>query len=236
MAEKQLKVLGFIPARGGSRGVPRKNIRPLLGKSLVQRTFEVARQSPYLDRIVLSTDDEEIAAHGREIGLEVPFLRPAHLATDTTPMIDVIIDVLDQLKEREGYVPDALISLQPTSPLRLVEHIDRAIEVLEDHDAVCSVVPVPLELCPHYVMKINDEGYIDYFLPEGRKITRRQDVIPAYRREGTAYLARVETIYQHRNLYGDRCKPMFVEPQDSISIDNWDDWHTAEQRLTEREP
>lgn len=236
MESNELKILAFIPARGGSKGVPRKNILQMLGKTLVQRTFEAASNSKYLDRIVISTEDKEIADHARDIGLEVPFLRPAHLAGDHVAMIDVIIDLLDQLKEREGYVPDALMCLQPTSPLRTAEHIDEAVELLEENDAVCSVVPVPLELCPHFVMKITDDGFVDYFLPEGKQITRRQDVQPAYRREGTVYLARTDVIYTYRDLYGEHCRPMFVNPEDSVSIDTWDDWQYAERRLIEMDP
>lgn len=230
-----MKILGFIPARGGSKGVPRKNIRPLAGKSLIERTFEVAKNSNALDRIILSTEDESIAEHGRSIGLEVPFLRPDHLAQDTTAMIDVIIDLLDTLKEKENYVPDAVMSLQPTSPLRKTRHIDEAAALLGDNDAVCGLVPVPLELCPHYVMKINEDGFMDYFLPEGAKIKRRQDVIPAYRREGTVYLARTEVIYHYRNLYGEKCVPMFVDPSESLSIDTWEDWHQAEKILMDNQ-
>ncbi|MEL6673307.1 MAG: acylneuraminate cytidylyltransferase family protein [Bacteroidota bacterium] len=228
-----LNILGLIPARGGSKGVPRKNIRPLAGQSLVQRTFSVAQNSGVLHRIILSTEDEEIAQHGRDIGLEVPFLRSKTHARDQSPMIDVLTEALDRLKEEEGYEPDALLLLQPTSPFRKPVHLQRAVELLGDHDSVCTVVPVPLELCPHFVMKITEEGYLDYFLEEGRKIKRRQDVPPAYRREGTVYLTRPAVIRTYGNIYGQSCIPMPISEAESLSIDTEDQWAFAEKMLLE---
>ncbi|MEZ4825560.1 MAG: acylneuraminate cytidylyltransferase family protein [Bacteroidia bacterium] len=228
-----MKILGVIPARGGSKGVPRKNIRPLMGKSLIQWTFGEASQCAELDRLILSTDDEEIARHGEEIGLEVPFLRPAHLATDSTPMIDVITDILDRL-EAENYIPDALLLLQPTSPLRTREHISKAVNMLEDNDSVCTVYPLPLDICPHFVMKVDENGYLDFFLPEGKNIRRRQDVIPAYKRAGLIYLCRTAVIRKYNDLYGEKCKPYIVEQETAVSIDTWDDWNRAEQLIREK--
>lgn len=228
-----MKILGVIPARGGSKGVPRKNIRPLLGKSLIQWTYEEAAQCTQIDRIILSTDDEEIAQHGKQIGLEVPFLRPAHLAADTTPMIDVLTDLLDKL-EAENYFPDALLLLQPTSPLRTHEHIRQAVEMLEDHDSVCTVYPLPLDICPHFVMKVDDHGYLDFFLPEGKNIRRRQDVVPAYKRAGLIYLCRTAIIRKYNDLYGEKCKPFIVEKETAVSIDTWEDWENAEKLLREK--
>ncbi|MDX2248435.1 MAG: acylneuraminate cytidylyltransferase family protein [Bacteroidia bacterium] len=225
-----MKILGVIPARGGSKGVPRKNIRPLLGKSLIQWTFEEAIKCPSLDRIVLSTDDDEIARHGKEIGLEVPFLRPEHLAADTTPMIDVLTDLLDRL-ETENYFPDALLLLQPTSPLRTARHIETAVEMLGDNDSVCTVFPLPLDICPHFVMKVDENGYLDFFLPEGKNIKRRQDVIPAYKRAGLVYLCRTSVIRKYNDLYGEKCKPYIVDRETAVSIDTWDDWQAAEKLL-----
>lgn len=225
-----MRILAMIPARGGSKGIKLKNLKELSGKSLVQHTFEIAAQVKGLDRIILSTDDERIATHAQSLGIDVPFMRPAEFAQDSSPMIDVILHALDRLKAEEGYVPDALMLLQPTSPLRKVAHLERAIELLETQHAesVCSVIPLPLDICPHYVMKLSPEGYLDYFLPEGRKIKRRQDVVPAYKREGSVYLTRVEALYQYRNVYGTRCVPMIIDPNESVNIDTMEDWRKAE--------
>src|SRR5262245_55729709 len=117
-----MKLLGLIPARGGSKGVPGKNLRPLAGKSLVQRAYECAVASGVVDRVVLSTDDPRIAAAAREFGLEAPFIRPAEFARDESPMMDVILHALGALRET-GYLPDALLLLQPTAPLRRPAHL-----------------------------------------------------------------------------------------------------------------
>ena len=170
-----MRVLGLIPARGGSKELPRKNIRLLGGKPLIQHTFECARSSGVPDRIVLSTDDPEIWEVASSFGLEAPFLRPTEYARDDSPMIDVAVHALETLR-LEGYEPEALLLLQPTSPLRRPEHVRTALELLEDHDSVCSVVPVPRGYCPHYLMKITPDGFLEFVMDGGERITRRQDV------------------------------------------------------------
>jgi len=226
-----LKILGLIPARGGSKGVPNKNIKLLSGKSLIQRTYECAKQSGVLDRIILSTDDIEIIDHASELGLEVPFIRPKKLAQDNSAMIDVAIHAIVTLKD-QNYSPDALLLLQPTSPFRKPEHIVKALNLLNGYDSVCSVIPLEKHLCPHYVMKINAEGFLDYFLPEGSHYTRRQDVPQAYYRDGTIFLTQAEVILKKKNFYGKKCMPMLISPSESLSIDNINDWKEAERRLS----
>lgn len=225
-----MKILGLIPARAGSKGIPSKNTRPLAGKSLVQRAIECGRASGVLDEILLSTDDPNALEIAKSCGLEVPFPRPPELAEDTTAMIDVVLHALYQLAVL-GRMYDAVLVLQPTSPLRKPKHIRRAVELLGDNDAVCSVVALPRDLCPHYVMRITPEGYLDYFLPEGRNITRRQDVPPAYRREGTIFLTTTRTLRDARSFYGDRCVPMRIAPEESLNIDTPEEWAAAEARL-----
>jgi N-acylneuraminate cytidylyltransferase len=228
-----MKALGLIPARGGSKGVPGKNVRPLLGRSLIERAFESASASGVLDRIVLSTDDEAAVAEARRIGLAVPFLRPAAFAGDTSPMIDAAIHALQALA-KDGYEPDILVLLQPTSPLRTAEHIRRALGLLEDNDAVCTVVPVPKDLCPHYLMKVGDDGFLTYFMPDGPRFTRRQDVPQAYRRDGTLFVTRASVVLEGRSFYGARCVPYLLAPDESMNIDSPEDWTEAERRLSER--
>jgi len=225
-----IKILGVIPARRGSKGVRNKNVRPLAGKSLIERTHECAVQAGVLDRVVLSTDDPAAMKIAQRIGLEAPFCRPAELAGDETPMIDVVIHALDTL-EAGGYMPDAVLLLQPTSPLRKPEHIRQAVGLLDGYDSVCSVVPLPKTHCPHHVMRIRDNATLDYFLPEGARYTRRQDVPQAYVREGTVYLTRVGVLRCRRSFYGDRCRPMVLDESESLSIDNESDWLAACRRL-----
>lgn len=225
-----MKILGLIPARGGSKGIPGKNIRPLAGKSLVQRAFECAAASGVVDRIVLSTDDPVIAEAARGYGLEVPFLRPGGLARDDSPMIDVLIHALTTLKEH-GYTPDALLLLQPTAPLRRPEHLREAVRLLGENDSVCSVVALPKDQCPHYLMKVREDGFLEYFMPDGPRYTRRQDLPQAYKREGIVYLARTDIILGQRTIYGRRCVPMVIDSADALNLDEPADWAAAELRL-----
>lgn len=230
-----MRILGLIPARGGSKAIPGKNLRALAGKPLLQWTAEVAIASGVLDRIVLSTDDEDIAETGIELGVEVPFHRPALLAGEHAAMVDVVIHALEQLAEA-AYLPDAVALLQPTSPLRRPEHIRQACELIGDADSVCSVVAVPKQLCPHYVMRIDEHGHLQHFLSDGALYTRRQDVPPAYSRDGTIYLVRREAVLQAQNLYGATSLPLLMDREDSLSIDDPADWLEAERRLAVRDP
>jgi len=227
-------VLGLVPARGGSKGVPGKNVRPLAGHTLLEYTARAARESGVLDRVILSTDSPEIADAGRRAGLEVPFMRPAALACDDTPMLPVIQHALAETA-RSGWSPDVIVLLQPTSPLRRPEHIRDAVNVLRDTsaDSVVTVVEVPRHLSPDYVMRI-DEGRLKPFLPEGARITRRQDARPAYSRDGTVYAFRRATVERFGGIYGDDCRPLLIDANESLSIDSPADWDEAERLLARR--
>ena len=227
-------VLGLVPARGGSKGVPGKNIRPLAGRPLLDYTARTAHASGVLHRVVLSTDAPEIADAGRAVGLDVPFLRPAALAQDDTPMLQVVRHAIDTLTA-DGWTADVIVLLQPTSPLRRPEHIRDAVAMLcsSDADSVVSVVELPRHLSPDYVMRIED-GALRPFLPEGADVARRQDARPAYSRDGTVYAFRRATVERFGNIYGDRCRPLIVDAADSLSIDSAADWDAAERRLAGR--
>ena len=227
-------VLALVPARGGSKGVPDKNLRPLAGRTLLEYAAAAARDSQAIERIVLSTDSEAIAAAGREAGLEVPFMRPPALAQDDTPMLPVIVHALDALK-LDGWVPDYVVLLQPTSPLRRARHVREALQRLRDSDAdsVVTVVELPRHLSPDYVMKI-EHGVLRPFLPEGERVTRRQDARPAYSRDGTVYAFRRATIERFGTIYGDACQPLVIPAGESLSIDSPEDWGRAEEILAAR--
>jgi len=227
-------VLGLVPARGGSKGVPGKNVRPLAGRTLLEYTVRAAQASGVIDRLVLSTDSPEIADVGRQAGLEVPFLRPAALAADDSPMLPVVLHAIDALTA-SGWTPDIVVILQPTSPLRRAEHIRDAVTLLRETAAhsVVTVVEVPKHLSPDYVMRIED-GRLRTFLPEGERVTRRQDVRPAYSRDGTVYACRVSTIETFGSIYGEDCRPLLIDARDSLSIDSPADWDTAERMLAAR--
>ena len=227
-------VLGLVPARAGSKGVPGKNLRLLAGRTLLDYTGSAARESGALDRVILSTDSPEIAAAGERAGLEAPFLRPAELAQDDTPMLPVIQHAVAQLGAA-GWVPEIIVLLQPTSPLRRPDQIRTAVTMLRESgaDSVVSVVELPRHLSPDYVMKIDGE-VLRPFLAEGARVTRRQDARPAYVRDGTVYAFRRQTLERFGNIYGDVCRPLMVSADESLSIDSPADWDAAEKLLARR--
>jgi CMP-N,N'-diacetyllegionaminic acid synthase len=228
-------VLGLVPARSGSKELPRKNINALHdGRSLIDYTARAADDSGVLDRVVLSTDSEEIAEVGRRAGLEVPFLRPASLAADDTPMLLVIKHAIQTLEDA-GWDAEIVVLLQPTSPLRRGDHIRDAVHLLRqtNADSVVSVREVPRELSPDYVMKI-EAGALKPFLPDSARITRRQDARPAYSRDGTVYACWRRTIDRFDSIYGDDCRPLIIEAADSLSINSSADWDAAKRILAAR--
>jgi CMP-N,N'-diacetyllegionaminic acid synthase len=224
-------VLGLIPARGGSKGLPGKNVRPLAGRPLIAYAVDAARASRVVDRVVLSTDSEEIAAIGRASGAEVPFLRPAELAGDASPMLPVLQHAVDAL-ERTGWFPEIILLLQPTSPLRTAAHLAAAVDLLRatNADSVVSVVELPRHASPDYVMRI-ESGRLVSFLPEGVRLTRRQDARPAYVRDGTVYACWRRTLVEQGSIYGRDCRPLVVDAAESVTIDTPADWAEAERRL-----
>jgi len=234
LTAKPFLVLGLVPARSGSKGVPGKNVRPLAGHTLLEYTARAARESGVLDRVILSTDSPDIADAGRRAGLEVPFMRPATLAADDTPMLPVIQHAVAETA-RSGWTPDVIVLLQPTSPLRRPDRIREAVNLLRDTnaDSVVTVVEVPRHLSPDYVMRI-DEGRLKPFLSDGARVTRRQDARPAYSRDGTVYAFRRTTIERFGGIYGDDCRPLLIDPDESLSIDSPADWDEAERLLARR--
>jgi CMP-N-acetylneuraminic acid synthetase len=225
-----MRVLGIIPARGGSKGVARKNVRALCGRPLLAYTADAALSARCLSRVVLTTEDEEIARIGRECGLEVPFMRPAELAADDTPMLPVVRHAILTLEDM-GDCFDAICLLQPTNPLRDASLIDACIELLagEGADSVVTVLPVPHEHNPHWVYFRDDDGALRLSTGEPAPIARRQDLPPAFHREGSVYVTRRDVVVHRNSLYGDRLLGLPVEPERCVNIDSIDDWHRAER-------
>lgn len=229
-----MRVLGIITARGGSKGVPRKNIRELAGKPLLAWTAEAARSARRLARVVLSTDDEEIAEVGRRHGLDVPFMRPAELALDTTPSLPVLQHVVTTL-EAAGDRYDAICLLQPTNPLRRPETIDGCVDLLllSGADSVVTVLPVPAEYNPHWVFFRGDGGALAPVM-RGPLIPRRQDLPPAFHREGQVYVTRRDVMIEQNSLYGAHTYGYLIDPAWTVNIDTQDDWERAEALLAGR--
>ncbi len=214
--------------------MPRKNIRLLCGRPLIQYTAEAALRSRRLSRVILSTEDEEIAEVGRRCGLEVPFMRPAELAQDDTPMLPVVQHAAGWLEER-GDVYDAICLLQPTNPLRTTEDIDRTIGLLEQSgaDSAVTVLPVPTEHNPHWVYFQDESGHLHLSTGEDTPIARRQDLPPAYHREGSVYVTRRDVLIEHGTLYGRSPVGYIMELERCVNIDGADDWARAERLICE---
>lgn len=228
-----MRILGIIPARGGSKGVPGKNIKLLCGKPLLAYTAESALRSKLLSKVVLSTDDNEIAEVGKSLGLEVPFLRPAELAEDTTPTLPVVLHAVYQMEEL-GESFDAVCLLQPTNPLRRAEDIDACIELLETSgaDSVISILPVPHEYNPKWVYWQNDHGEMILSTGDKEPLARRQDLPKAFCRDGTVYVTRIKTIISKQSLFGETVKGYEINPEFSSNIDTPDDWRAIEESIS----
>jgi len=228
------QVLGLIPARGGSKGIPGKNLALLCGRPLLAYTADAVKQSRKLTRTIVSTDDERIAECARSLGLEVPFMRPAPLAADDAPMLPVVQHALEAMKER-GFDADMVVLLQPTSPLRRAEHIDAAIDWLERTaaDSMVSVVEVPHQFNPVSVMRL-DDGLLKPFL-DGPTPTRRQDKPRVFARNGPAVLAVRAAVVRGGSLYGERSWPLGMSAEDSIDIDTPRDLQLVEWVLASKQ-
>ena len=215
-------VLGVIPARGGSTGIPNKNLALVCGRPLLAYTADAVKESTRLTRTVVSTDDERVAACARSLGLDVPFMRPSALAGDEVPMLPVLQHAVEML-EADGFSADIVVLLQPTSPLRRGEHIDAAVTWLEraGGDSVVSVVEVPHQFNPTSVMRIED-GLLMPFLA-GVAATRRQDKPRVYARNGPAVLATRAQVIKEGSLYGRTSWPLGMTAEDSLDVDTpWD--------------
>jgi CMP-N-acetylneuraminic acid synthetase len=213
------RVLGLIPARGGSKGVLRKNIRDVAGRPLIWYTVQAAHEATRLSRVIVSTDDDEIAAVAASAGVEVPFMRPAELAQDHTPTLPVIQHAVRTLEDA-GDRFDAVCLLQPTNPLRRAEHIDACIALLESSgaDAVMTIRRVPDEHNPHWVYFRSADGRLRLATGEDQPITRRQALPPAYHRDGSVYVTRRDIILQG-SVYGTHTLGVEVDELAAINID-----------------
>lgn len=233
-----MKLLALIPARGGSKGVPGKNIRLLGGKPLIWYSYEAARTSNLFSEIVLSTDDPDIARVGREIGCMVPFVRPAHLATDSAKSIDVVNHTLSYL-EAIGLIYDAVVLLQPTSPFRKNNLIEEAVQTLQKNkaDSIVSVRKVPHQYNPHWVFEETNDQILRIATGEPELISRRQELPEAYYRDGQIYITKSEILNKKKSFIGDRLTFLMNEYAGAgINIDTEADWQAAEQFLTHHTP
>jgi CMP-N,N'-diacetyllegionaminic acid synthase len=227
-----MNLLALIPARGGSKGIPGKNIAPLGGRPLIAWTIEAAQRAVGLGRIVVSTDDDAIAAVARHEGAEVPFVRPAALAGDETEALPTIRHAVDSL-DAEGWRTDAVIYLQPTSPFRGRGPIEQAVRLLADRtcDTVVSVVKVPHTMTPPSLMQMKG-AFLEFMAPPESRSFRRQDKPLLYARNGPAVLGLTRAmIVERAQLYGSRIQPIEMGRLESHDIDDPLDLLVAEALL-----
>ncbi|MBN1405550.1 MAG: acylneuraminate cytidylyltransferase family protein [Candidatus Omnitrophica bacterium] len=219
-------ILAIIPARGKSKGIPGKNIKMFSGKPLIAWTIQEAKKVKCIDRIVVSTDDKKIAQIAKRYSAEIPFLRPKNLAKDNTPTIDVVMHFL---RTMETCLPDIIILLQPTSPLRSSDDIERALKMLISNNKASAVI----SMCeasenPYWMKKIQRGGFITGFIKKSRKFLRRQDLPTVYMPNGTIYVYRVKALLKEKTLYPAKTLAYVMPKERSIDIDDMTDFTLAE--------
>ncbi|WP_423818446.1 acylneuraminate cytidylyltransferase family protein [Salinimicrobium sp. TIG7-5_MAKvit] len=227
-----MKILGLIPARGGSKGIPGKNIKSLGGKPLLQYALESAKNSELLSKVILSSDDPKIIAVAEEIGLEVPFRRPTALAADDTPTLNVVKHALNYFAQK-GQNFDAVCLLQVTSPFRRNGLIDAAIEQFSKgkFDSLISVREVPAKFNPHWIFEQNN-GQLAIATGEKEIISRRQDLPKVYHRDGAIYITKTEVLQKQNSLYGNKIGFIDTTGDPHVNIDTPADWEKAGKLLT----
>ncbi len=232
-ARADLSTLALVTARGGSKGIPRKNIRLLAGRPLIEYGLRAIKESGVVDRICVTTDDEEIAAVARAAGAETPFLRPAELSADTTPSIPVIEHALLWLDEHEGYRPDVVLLVQPTEPFIRPEQIRETLELLIESgaDSAVTLTEVPRKFHPFHVRERDEDGWIEYVDPSAHYAhTRRQDDPPRWA-VANLYWFRRESFLETRTLETGRRVGLPVDAVSAHDLDTPDDWRIAEALL-----
>jgi len=240
--ENSRKILAIIPARGGSKAIPRKNIKLIAGKPLIAWTIEAAKESKYSMRIIVSTDDKEIAEVAKQYGAEVPFLRPAEISQDLSTDVEFLTHTLNWLKEKENYEPEIILRLPPTSPLRTAAHIDEGIEILLKDPEADAVRPIcEASKHPYKLWKISeDKKYLESFLPQSFTGFDEPHNLPrqlfpkAYVHTGALDIMRLKTISELKSTSGKKLAYFFMSPEDSVNIDYPMDFEIAEILLIKR--
>jgi N-acylneuraminate cytidylyltransferase len=226
-----MKILGIIPARGGSKGILRKNLKVLGDKPLIAYSIEHALKSNLLSKVIVSTEDDEIAAVAKSYGAEVPFIRPEFLASDEASSIDVVKHAIDFF-ESEGEFYDAICLLQPTSPFRASGFTDNAIRqfIANNSSALVSVLEVPHEFNPHWTFESDENGLLKIATGEQEIIKRRQDLPQTFFRDGSLYLTKTELI-KKGTFYGNQLGYILNNQELYVNIDTPKDWLLAEEKL-----
>lgn len=221
------KIVAVIPARGGSKGVPRKNIKLLADKPMIAWTIEAALESKCLGRIIVSTEDDEIATVARSWGAETPFLRPPQLASDTASVVDVVLHALDWLKNNENFQPELVLLLQPTSPLQNGDDIRNAIALQKEKNANAVVSVCVAAHPPHWLRRIGARGELLPWLSEATP-NRRQEVEALYQFNGALYLIRPEVLVSEKTFVPEPTFASVMPLERSIDVDTPFDFYVAD--------
>lgn len=227
-----MEVIAIIPARGGSKGIKRKNLIHFNGKPLVAHSIIHGRDAKMINRVIVSTDDEEIRKFSLDYGAEVPFLRPKELAEDHVLDLPVFEHALRFLAETEGYRPDLVVHLRPTAPCRKPEWIDESVRILAGHKEADSIRSVSEpDKHPYRMFTIGADGYLDPIMKHEHPVPyllRRQDLPPIYYYNCVIDVTRPATIFDKQSMTGDRILPYIMDPDEVIDIDTWRDLKIAE--------
>jgi len=227
-----VKVLAVIPARGGSKGIPRKNIKKLGGKPLIAWTIEAALKAPSINRVIVSTDDEEIAAVAEQFGAEVPFKRPIAIARDDTPGLDPVLHAIENSPDS-----DWVLLLQPTSPLRSVDDIEGIIKLCQEKGALSAVSVTEVGKHPFWMYQRSSDMRLQPLIPNRGEIMRRQDLPSVYVLNGALYLARPDWLIENQGFIGPETLGYVMPVERSVDLDTPLDWLWVEyliERLHER--
>ena len=218
-----MSVLALITARGGSKGISRKNVKLLGGKPLIGWSIDAAKGASCIDRIIVSTDDEEIASISRELDADLPFMRPPELAADDTPGIAPVLHAILQLPDYEW-----VLLLQPTSPLRSAEDINGIWQFCQERRAPSAVSVCEVGNHPYWMYQCNADQRLQPFIKGKPDLARRQDLPPAYALNGALYLARTDWLLEHRNFVGPETLGYIMPPERSVDLDTPQDWRWVE--------
>ena len=226
-----MKILSIIPARGNSKELPRKNIKFLVGKPLIEYSIAHAKKSQFIDRIIVSTDSKKIAQISKSLGVEVPFLRPKKISGDSTPIIDVVQHTLNFLEKNENYIPDIVIVLQPTSPIRNVKKIDESINLLKKTQC-SSVISVAKVKTTPSICFWNENNFLKPFDKNFEKLTIRQNRKPLYHPTGSLYVFWAKTLRKYDSIYGPKIRPMLISNNsENLDVDNLFEFFLSEMTM-----
>lgn len=231
-----MKILGFIPARGGSKGVPGKNILRLGDTELIGRAIQTAQESGCLDRLWISTDDAKTAEVAQRFGVEVPWLRPAELAQDNSALSDVLFHFLNRVKQDEGYEPDAIMILQPTSPFRKAQTIREAVELFSKHHGESVISVTAARSHPYWCYQIGtDKGTLKPFIRHEGPPPPRQKFPDAYTLDGSIYLISTHNFLKTKSFFSESDHPLIVPEDEALDIDTPFDWEIVQGLFNLRE-